>query len=256
MEKISAVILTKNSSRLLKEVLQSLHSLDEVVILDNGSNDSTLEIARSFANVSVHFHDFIGFGAMKQMGTNLAKNDWILTIDSDEIASDLLIKELTTLQLDPHFCYTYDVKNYFNGKYIYSCGWGNDRCIGLYHRRFFNFNDALVHESVIPLQNNPMQTIDLQGHIAHYPYENISALLTKMQHYSTLFANEKTGKKQVSPWSAILHGMWYFIRNYFLQKGILQGYEGFVIASYNAQVAFWKYLKLYESNKNYENSNH
>ena len=120
MEKISAVILTKNSSRLLKEVLQSLHSLDEVVILDNGSNDSTLEIARSFANVSVHVHDFIGFGAMKQMGANLAKNDWILTIDSDEIASDLLIKELTTLQLDPHFCYTYDVKNYFNGKYIYN----------------------------------------------------------------------------------------------------------------------------------------
>ena len=92
MEKISAVILTKNSSRLLKEVLQSLHSLDEVVILDNGSNDSTLEIARSFANVSVHFHDFIGFGAMKQMGANLAKNDWILTIDSDEIASDLEIE--------------------------------------------------------------------------------------------------------------------------------------------------------------------
>ncbi|TLD85325.1 glycosyltransferase family 2 protein [Helicobacter sp. MIT 11-5569] len=253
MEKISAVILTKNSSRLLSEVLEALQTLDEVVILDNGSSDNTLEIAKNFKNTSIHYHDFIGFGAMKQLGANLAKNDWILTIDSDEIASKELIEEIASLKLDAKYCYTYDVKNYFNGKHIYSCGWGNDRCIGLYNKQYFNFNAELVHESVIPLNNNPMQTLDLKGHISHYPYKNLEGFLDKMQKYSTLFAKEKCGKKQSSALKALSHSIWCFFKNYFLQKGILQGYEGFVIASYNAQTAFWKYLKLYENN---ENSHH
>ncbi|MCI5968478.1 glycosyltransferase family 2 protein [Helicobacter sp.] len=249
MEKISAVILTKNSSRLLREVLEALESLDEVVILDNGSSDSTLEIAKSFKNTSIHHHTFIGFGAMKKLGANLAKNDWILTLDSDEIASKELIDEIASLKLNPNYCYTYDVKNYFNGKHIYSCGWGNDRCIGLYHKCYFNFNTELVHESIIPLSNRPIQTFDLKGYITHYPYENLESFLDKMQKYSTLFAKEKCGKKQSSIFKAITHSTWCFVKNYFLQKGILQGYEGFVIASYNAQTAFWKYLKLYENNK-------
>ena len=83
MNKISAVILTKNSQRLLFEVLKSLKELDEVIILDNGSNDDTLKIAQSFVNVKIHKHDFIGFGKLKQLGSKLAKNDWILSIDSD-----------------------------------------------------------------------------------------------------------------------------------------------------------------------------
>ena len=86
MNKISAVILTKNSQRLLFEVLKSLKELDEVIILDNGSNDDTLKIAQSYANVKICKHDFIGFGKLKQLGSKLAKNDWILSIDSDEIA--------------------------------------------------------------------------------------------------------------------------------------------------------------------------
>lgn len=247
MEKISAVILTKNSSRLLREVLEALESLDEVVILDNGSNDSTLEIAKGFKNTSIHYHEFIGFGAMKKLGANLAKNDWILTLDSDEIASKELIDEIASLEFKPEYCYTYDVKNYFNGKHIYSCGWGNDRCIGLYHKQYFNFNTELVHESIIPLCNNPMQIFDLKGHISHYPYENLESFLDKMQKYSTLFAREKYGKKS-SVLKAITHSTWCFFKNYFLQKGIFQGYEGFVIASYNAQTAFWKYLKLHAMN--------
>ncbi|MDA3966756.1 MULTISPECIES: glycosyltransferase family 2 protein [Helicobacter] len=244
MNKISAVILTKNSQRLLKEVLESLVKLDEVVILDNGSNDETINIAKSFQNTSIHYNDFIGFGELKALGSRLAKNDWILTIDSDEIASSTLIDEILNLNLKNDTCYSYDVKNYFNDKHIYSCGWGDDRCIGLYNKEYYEFNDAKVHERIIPLKNT-QKTIALKGHISHYPYENIESFLDKMQKYSTLYANGNKHKKS-SITKALTHSIWAFIKSYLLKKGFLQGYEGFIISVYNSQCSFWKYIKLYE----------
>ncbi|WP_233704048.1 glycosyltransferase family 2 protein [Helicobacter mesocricetorum] len=257
MNKISAVILTKNSQRLLKEVLQSLSKIDEIVILDNGSEDATLEIAKRFSNVSIYHHDFIGFGAMKKLGSKLAKNDWILSIDSDEIASRELIDELLEKKLEEDFCYSYDVKNYFNHRHIKSCGWYPDRFCGIYHRHKANFDDSAVHEKIISLSHKPLKVIPLQGHISHYPYQNTSEFLAKMQKYTTLYAQDFAGKKQSSPLKACIHSLWCFFKNYLLQKGFLEGYEGFVIASYNAQSAFWKYIKLYEANKERnEDSNH
>ncbi|CAM2769216.1 glycosyltransferase family 2 protein [Helicobacter burdigaliensis] len=249
MNKISAVILTRNSARLLREVLEALKNLDEVVILDNGSSDETLNIAKNFSNVSIHYHEFIGFGAMKALGSKLAKNSWILTIDSDEIASKELIDEILNKDLDVNFCYSYDVKNYFQETYIYSCGWGNDRCVGLYHKDFFEFNHNKVHESIVPLSNKPLKVIDLKGYISHYPYENLEAFLDKMQKYSTLFAKQNKSKKQSSLKKALLHSLWCFFKNFFLQKGFMQGKIGFIISTYNAQTAFWKYLKLDMLNK-------
>lgn len=257
MNKISAVILTKNSQRLLFEVLQSLKELDEVIILDNGSNDDTLKIAQSFANVKICKHDFIGFGKLKQLGSKLAKNDWILSIDSDEIASKDLIDEILHYPLKNDFCYSYDVKNYFNGRHIRSCGWYPDRFCGVYNRKNADFDDSEVHEKIVALDSE-LKVIPLKGYISHFPYDNTNDFLNKMQKYTTLYAKDFCNKKQSSPLKALVHSLWCFIKNYFFQKGFLEGYEGFVIASYNAQTAFWKYIKLYEANKKvkYENSNH
>ena len=255
MNKISAVILTNNSQRLLREVLKSLCRLDEVVILDSGSQDNTLAIASDFENVHIYHHEFVGFGEMKKIGSMLAKNDWILSIDSDEIASDLLINELLNTPLEDDYCYSYDVKNYFNQKHIKSCGWYPDRFCGIYHKKRANFDDSAVHEKIISLDSKPLKVIALKGHISHYPYQNINDFLTKMQKYTTLYARDFAGKKQSSLWKACMHSLWCFIKNYCLQKGFLEGYEGLVIATYNAQSAFWKYIKLYEANKNLRNEN-
>lgn len=253
MNKISAVILTKNSERLIREVLEALAKLDEVVILDNGSNDKTIEIAKTFNNTTILYNDFIGFGELKAIGSKMAKNNWILTIDSDEIASNELIDEILNINLIEDTCYTYDVKNYFNNKHIYSCGWGNDRCIGLYNKKYYEFNRAKVHEKIEPINNNNYKILDLKYYISHYPYENIESFLNKMQKYSSLYAADNKNKKNSSIPKAITHSLFTFFKSYILKRGFMQGYEGFIISAYNSQSTFWKYIKLYEANN--ENTN-
>lgn len=243
---ISAVILTRDSERLLAQVLGALARLDEVVLLDNGSQDRTLAIAKEFANVVVHEHPFIGFGKMKQLGAKLAKNDWILSIDSDEIASDLLIDELLALPLDPQILYAYDVQNFYRGKHIRCCGWEHDRFAGVYHRQYADFDASEVHEKVIMRNGSRPKVHDLRGFISHYPFENAESFLVKIKKYSALYAKQNKDKKTSSPSKAILRSIWAFVRSYVLQKGFLCGYEGLIISAYNAQSVFWKYILLYE----------
>lgn len=243
---ISAVILTRDSERLLPQVLGALARLDEVVLLDNGSQDKTFAIAKEFANVVVHEHPFIGFGKMKQLGARLAKNDWILSIDSDEIASDLLIDELLTLPLDPQILYEYDVHNFYRGKRIRCCGWGHDRFAGVYHRQYADFDSSAVHEKVIMHNGSRPQIHALKGFISHYPFENAESFLIKIKKYSALYAKQNKDRKSSSPCKALLRSMWAFVRSYVLQRGFLCGYEGFIISAYNAQSVFWKYILLYE----------
>ncbi|RAX57602.1 glycosyl transferase [Helicobacter monodelphidis] len=245
MIQISAVILTKNSEHYLQKVLESLQELDEVVVLDNGSEDSTLSIATQFQNVNIHQHPFIGFGKMKQLGASLAKNDWILSIDSDEIASNALIAELRHTHLEPHIAYSYEVKNFYQGQWVRCCGWDKDRCVGIYHRKYARFDDSEVHEKIISLQGK-LQTKPLQGFIEHYPFENATEFLVKIKRYGELFAKQHIHHKYSSPIKAVTRSVWCFFKNYFLQRGFLHGYVGFVISSYNAQSVFWKYIILYE----------
>lgn len=249
MNRISAVILTKNSERRLEAVLGALRALDEVVVLDNGSSDRTLEIARSFSNVSLHEHPFIGFGKMKRLGSKLARNEWILSIDSDEVASSALIEELLNTPLDPQKGYSYEVYNHYQGQRILGCGWGEDRFLGIYHKGVMEFDESEVHEKVVRHDGAKIIEVPLQGHISHYPFESAREFVAKMQSYSDLFAKQNRHRKRSSPLKAVLHATWSFVRSYFLKRGFLDGYAGFLISCYNAQSVFWKYIKLYEANR-------
>ncbi len=248
-ENISAVILTKNSEQYLYRVLKSLQELNEIVILDNGSTDNTIEIALRFDNVCVHKHDFIGFGPMKQLGASLAKNDWIFSLDSDEIASKELINELKNIILNEKNVYSYDVQNYYKDKLITCCGWNKDRTVGIYNKKYANFDCSPVHEKVISLTQDKLNIVALHGWIEHHPFDNAAQFLHKIKLYGELYAEQYKHKKKSSPFKALFHALWCFVKNYFLQKGIFCGYEGFIVSSYNAQGVFWKYILLYEANK-------
>lgn len=243
---ISVTILTKNSSRYLKEVLDSLRSFDEVLIYDNGSTDNTPLIANQYPNVTFVKGEFVGFGPTHNIASSLARNEWILSIDSDEVVTPEMNEEIKGISLDPEKVYSFPRHNYYNGKFIRWCGWYPDRQIRLYNRTKTHFTDAQVHESII---SKNLEVIPFQGPMRHYSYENHAEFLAKMQSYSELFARQYVGKRNASPCKAVLHGGMAFFKAYFLKMGFLGGYEGFVISAYNGNTAFYKYLKLYEANQ-------
>lgn len=246
---ISVTILVKNSQRYIKEVLSALQSFDEVVVYDTGSTDETLLIAEKFPNVTIYREKFIGFGPTHNLASDVAKNDWILSIDSDEVVTSEMVNEIDHTQLSENCVYSFPRNNYFNGKFIKWCGWYPDRQVRLYHRKHTRFSDAQVHEGVM---TNNLQRISLNAPIKHYSYASISEFLEKMQLYSDLFAKQNVGKKSSSPFKAIIHGFLAWMKSYFLKRGFLGGYEGFVISLYNGHTAYYKYLKLYEANKKSE----
>src|SRR5579864_6785822 len=120
---VSVTILAKNSARILREVLGALRSFDEVILLDNGSTDATMEIAAGFPNVKIHRTEFKGNGPLHNEATALARNDWIFSLDSDEVMTPELLAEIRALKLDENCVYSLPSKNFYNGKWIRTCGW-------------------------------------------------------------------------------------------------------------------------------------
>lgn len=245
MNQISVTILTRNSEKYISEILESLKQFDEIVLCDTGSTDRTIEIARNYQNVVVYFRPFIGFGPTHNVASNLARNDWILSIDSDEVPNSEMIEEVLESTLNDLCVYSFPRDNYYNGKWIKWCGWYPDRQIRLYNRTRTKFTDAQVHEGIVC---EGMNHHFFQGSMKHYSYDKVADFLNKMQSYSELFAKQYCNKKKSSLCKAVLHGLFAFFKSYFLKRGFMGGREGFEISVYNANTAFYKYLKLAEFN--------
>jgi glycosyltransferase involved in cell wall biosynthesis len=239
---ISATILTKNSQDTLSATLASLQKFPEVIVYDSGSTDLTLEIAKEFPNVKIIHGKFIGFGPTHNAASCHAIHDWILSLDSDEVLTLELAEEILNLPLNATHLYQIDRHNYYNGKWIRWCGgWYPDPVIRLYHRKSTQFTDDAVHEKIITTN---LKVVPLSFPMTHTPYRRIEDFLTKMQTYSTLFAEQHRSKKTSSLGKAIFHGSFAFLKSYVLKRGFLGGKEGLIISLYNGHTAFYKYLKL------------
>lgn len=244
LNQISVTILAKNAQKTLFECLKSVEQFDEVILLDNQSSDETIKIAQEFGNVKIYQSEFIGFGALKNLAISYAKNDWILSLDSDEVLEKELVEEIAQMKLQEGEYYCFLRKNFYQGEWIKGCGWHPDWVKRIFNKKEICFDDALVHEGLkIPKY---IQQKRLCGAIKHYSFEDISQLLDKMQRYSSLWA-EQNSHRPSSVVGATLRGVWVFIRNYFFKRGVLYGYKGFVISICNALGAFFKYMKLYEN---------
>ncbi len=244
---ITVAILTKNNERTIQRALESAKSFSEVIVLDSGSQDATLKIASSFKNVKIFEASFSGFGAMRNLAAEKSKNDWILALDSDEELSSKVLEELTHLSLDPNAAYSFPFFNYYNEKHIKCCGWHPERHIRLYNRKTAKFSQDLVHEALI---KDGLAIKMIKYPINHYSIGSVDDFLNKIQFYSTLFAKQHHGQKS-SFFKAFSHGVFSFFKSYIIKKGFLGGKEGFIISVYNANSAFYKYLKLHElNNKN------
>ncbi len=248
-KKISVCILVKNAQNTLPQCLESLREFGEIVLLDNNSTDKTLQIAQEFntayKNLRIEKSEFIGFGALKNLCVSFAKNEWILSIDSDEVLENEALDEIKKLDLKQNFVVALGRKNLYNGEWIKACGWHPDFVWRIFNKNFTGFNDNFVHESVKIPQN--AEKIYLKNALKHYALNNIESIITKMNRYTSFSAQEKFKKgKKTSFLGAILRFHLTFFRDYFLRKGFLYGYKGFIVALLNAEGAFYRYAKLYE----------
>lgn len=242
---ISPVIIVKNAEHTIQACLQSLISFDEVILYINNSNDKTETIARTFSNVKIISGDFLGFGQTKNKAASYAKNSWILSLDADEVLNQDIIQNITTLELKNHTVYSILRTNYYKTTQIKHC-WGNDTLVRLYNKEETSFINQSVHEYII---EENMQRESIEGIVRHYPYSNISDFVIKLDRYSTLFAHDKVGKKKSSPSKAFFNGLFSFIKTYIFKQGFRDGYAGLIIAFSHMATNFYKYIKLYELNK-------
>lgn len=231
--KISFIILTFNSQKYLNEVLTSCSFADEVLIIDSGSSDETLNIAQNFKNVKIIKQNWLGFGKMKRFGVLQAKNDWVFCLDSDEVLTKELQIELNlTLQKPKFKVYKVARLNYFFGKAIRKLGLYPDYSIRFFNKNYANYNEKEVHESV----QSKEEIGKLKHHFIHFAYENIEDFIIKQNRYSSLGAKNNLFKAIFSPYFT-------FFKLYILKGGFLEGKNGFIIAKLYSQYTFWKYIK-------------
>lgn len=246
-DKISVCILVKNAQKTLLQCLNSVKNFNEIILLDNKSSDETIKIAKEFnqnyGRLSIYESEFIGFGALKNLAIAYAKNEWILSIDSDEVLEKQAFDELNALNLEQNTLIAFGRKNLYKNEWIKACGWYPDFVWRVFNKKFTHFNDNFVHESLILPKET--QKLYIQNALKHYAYEDINGLLDKLQRYSTLYAQRNLDKNS-SMMKAIVRSLWSFLRNYLFKKGFLYGYKGFMISVCNALGVFFKYAKLYE----------
>lgn len=247
MAKLSVIIITKNESANIRACLESVAWADEIVVVDSASTDGTQEIAREFTP-QVHVHaDWPGFGAQKNRALDYASKDWVLSLDADERVTPELRAELEAVLLDARADgYEIPRLSSFCGRFMRHSGWHPDYVLRLFKRGKARFSDALVHESV-QLQGS---TARLRQPLLHYSYRDFEDVLSKLNSYSGAAAAmlERRGKRG-SLAQAVLHGLWAFIRTYFLRAGFLDGREGFMLAVMNAENSYYRYIKLWLKQK-------
>lgn len=243
---ITAVVLTKNNETTIENTLKSLQSFDDVVVYDNGSSDKTISIVQNFSNVNLIEGEFKGFGWTKNRAISFAKYDWIIIVDSDEVVDKELLHELQTRKLDEKSVYLLNFKAFYKKTQVKYCGWNNQKIKRVFNKNVTKYNDNDVHEDII---TQGFKIEQLSGNIEHYSYQSIEQFLNKANTYSTLFAKNNVGKKSSSPTKAYFNALYSFFRTYVLKRGFLDGYVGLIIAYSHMVTNFYKYIKLYELNK-------
>jgi hypothetical protein len=170
-------------------------------------------------------------------------------LDSDEVLSKEFILNIQKIELNTNTIYSILRTNYYKQTPIKHC-WGDDIIIRLYNRTNTSFCNNKVHEYIIE-KGYESQLLD--GIVEHYPYNNMTDFIIKLDRYSTIFAQDNVGKKNSSPLKAFLNGNFSFFKTYILKRGFLDGYAGLVIAFSHMATNFYKYMKLYELNKELKN---
>ena len=238
---LSVIIICKNEAEHIGRGLASVSFADEIIVLDSGSSDDTLNICRQYTD-QVFSTDWPGFGQQKQRALAKASHDWILSIDADEEISLALQAEiLAAIQQSDIQGFFIPRLSRYCGKAIKHAGWWPDYVLRLFQRQAGEFTDDLVHERVIVTG----AIEHLKSPILHEAFVDPEEVLSKINSYSSLGAQKLFNQgKNANLSLAIVKGLWTFFRTYILKAAILDGAEGLMLAISNAEGSYYKYLKL------------
>lgn len=243
---LSAVLITKNAAGRLAGCLSSLSFCDEIVVVDSGSTDRTVEIAQSF-NARVVNHDWLGFGRQKQFAVDQADHDWVLCIDADESVSPQLAKDIVrTLQSPATPVYRMPRCNRFLGRWLRHGEGYPDWSLRLFDRRLARWSDDVVHEKVL----YAVTPGTLDGDLLHESADDLRDYLEKQNRYTTLAAQQLFERgHSVNALHLVASPVVRFMKFYIFRLGFLDGLPGLAHTVVGCMNSFMKYAKLAELNR-------
>ena len=225
---VSAVLITRDAEQWLEAVLRPLAVCDEILILDSGSTDRTREIAETFGT-EWHEHSFDGYGPQKRRGVELARNDWVLSIDSDEVLHKETVQAIAAIDwatADPQKCWKIRRRPFVGRREIRHGHWVPDPVVRLFNRRHYTFSPAPVHESVVPTR--PAGT--LPGAMAHHSYDDLAEVFRTDYHRIKAAEYRRLGRKVPGVLNLVSRAAWAFAYSLIIKRGFLDGPAGVVIA--------------------------
>jgi glycosyltransferase involved in cell wall biosynthesis len=244
-QKLTAVVITHNVEDTIGDCLTALQKVaDEILVLDSFSDDGTVEICRKMG-VTLVPQAWLGYSATKNLGNSMARHDWILSIDADEVLSGELMTSLQNLAPEDGKVYAFDRLTNYCGKWIKHSGWYPDWKVRLFNRKDVRWQGDFVHETlVIPAG---FEEIRLAGKLYHYSYKNSGDHLRRLEKYARLSAQEQFERGKKASFAARwLSPAARFVRTYFIKKGFLDGWEGWVISRRGAYMVRLRYRILRE----------
>ena len=249
MKPLSAVIITYNEEDNIGRCIDSLWPVaDEIIVLDSLSTDKTVAIARHKGAI-VKQDKFSGYIEQKNKALKLAKYDYVLSLDADEVLSAELIYSISKAKNKFEYkAYSMNRYNCYCGKFINHGLWYPDRKVRLFDKRIVKWGGMNPHDKIELIQKETLQF--LEGDILHYSYNSIREHIKRNDELTSIAACSifESGKRK--HWSKIiLSPAWSFLNGYFLRLGFLDGYYGFVIATKTARRSFLKYQKLFRLQK-------
>jgi glycosyltransferase involved in cell wall biosynthesis len=224
---ISAVIITRDESLRLPATLASVDFCAERLVLDSGSRDATVDIARA-CGARVEHQPFLGYGLQKRRAVDLATHDWILSIDADELLDAEARDAVAGADLgDPAACYAFRRRTYVGPREIRHGAWRNQWVVRLFNRTTAAFKPLPVHEQVV----SGRRPVRLMGAIVHRSYADCADVIARSLRYAPLKAELLRGRgERPRPWTLPLRGLTAFVRSYVVRGGWRDGGAGFIVA--------------------------
>jgi glycosyltransferase involved in cell wall biosynthesis len=243
MKRLSVILITHNEAHNIAGCLESVAFADDVVVVDCGSTDDTVALARSLGARVVTTTDWPGFGPQKNRALDHASGDWVLSIDADErVTPELRASILEAVSQTALEAFELNRRSSFCGQYMAHSGWSPDWVVRLVRRGTARFSASLVHERLEPA--GPVGR--LQGRLLHESMRDFESVIDKLDRYSTAGAQALMARGvKGSMGKSLGHGLWAFLRTYIVRLGFLDGRLGLALAISNAEGTYYRYLKLW-----------